>query len=637
MLRGIHQATANWLGKIIMIIVLGTLVVSFAIWGIGDIFRGFGSTELAKIGGVEIGTEQFRQTYLDRLQQFSRQIGRTVSMDQARGIGFDQQVLGEMIAQSALDERARQLGLGISNEDVAQHIMTDPGFQGAAGTFDRSLFQSLIRQAGYSEASFVAEQRQQMLRQQLLKTIAGNPVVPKTEMEAVYRHGNEERTVDYVVLGRAQAGTIPDPSSEALAKYFDERKALFQAPEYRKLTLVTVSPDEVAKSITVSDTDAKRTFEQHTARYNTPERRHLEQIVFPNAQDAQAAADRIAKGLSFEALAKERGLQAKDVDLGTVAKSAIVDQDIANAAFSLKEGAVSAPIKGRFGTALVHVVKIEPEQKKTYEQVADQIKHDLALERARAQMSDLRNKLEDNRAAGDTLAEAAQKLGLKTVTIEAIDRSGNGADGKPVSGLQNAPGLVPAAFASDVGVDNDPLALQGGGAIWYDVAGITPSHERKLDEVKNEVEIQWRNDEIAKRLQAKADAMVTKLKSGAALKDVAAADGLNPAQAADLKRGDANETFSAQAIDAIFHTGKDQAGSAQGRQPTQRIVFRVADVKVPKLDMNSQDAKRIETALRSSKSNELLGQYVTQLESELGVTINQALLNQVTGGETTAN
>src|SRR5215208_6960440 len=111
MLRGIRTASANWLGKTIMALVMGLLIISFAVWGIGDVFRGFGQASLARIGSTEISTERFRQIYNERLQQLGRQIGRPISPDQARALGFDQQVLGQLIAEHALDERARQLRL----------------------------------------------------------------------------------------------------------------------------------------------------------------------------------------------------------------------------------------------------------------------------------------------------------------------------------------------------------------------------------------------------------------------------------------------------------------------------------------------------------------------------------------------
>src|SRR3954471_6998105 len=111
MLRGIHKASSGWVGKSIMAVVMGLLVVSFAIWGIGDIFRGFGRSSLAQIGKTEIGVEQFRNYYNDKISQFGRRIGRPITPDQARGLGLDRQILGELVAETALDEKARQLKL----------------------------------------------------------------------------------------------------------------------------------------------------------------------------------------------------------------------------------------------------------------------------------------------------------------------------------------------------------------------------------------------------------------------------------------------------------------------------------------------------------------------------------------------
>ena len=633
MLRGIKNASTGRIGKAIMTVVLSALALSFAIWGIGDIFRGFGRSALAKVGSTEIGVEQFRTLYNDRLQQLGREVGRPVTMDQARAFGFDRQVLGQVIAETALDERAKQMGLNISDADVANAIMSDPVFRGVNG-FDRARFEAIIRQAGFSEPRYVAEHRRQMLRRQIVNTIAGDVTVPKAAVEASYRYNNEERAIEYVVLDRSQAGAVPPPTPAELAKYFEERKGQFRAPEYRKVALVVVTPAELAKWETVDDATARRIFEERKARYSTPELRHVQQIVFPNPEEAQAAATKIAQGTAFEALAQERGLKEADIDLGTVPKSGMIDQAVANAAFALKEGEVSAPIQGRFGTALVRVLKIEPGTTRSYEQVADEIKRDVALEQAKAQVSGLRDKLEDARAGGESLAEAAEKLKLAVRTIEAIDRSARTPEGVPVMDLPKGAELVPAIFATDVGVENDPLQHENG-FIWFDVVGITPARDRTLDEVKTEIEIRYSNDEIAKRLTAKADAMLEKLKAGVSLKDVAAEDKLNVETATGIKRGDATENLSAPTINAVFRTPKSAASSAEGVQATQRLVFRVNDVKVPELDMNSQDAKRITEALRKSLADELLAGYAERLERDVGVSINASALNQVTGGGST--
>src|SRR5262245_52365217 len=126
MLRGIRTASANWLGRAIMGVVLGLIAISFAIWGIGDIFRGFGRSSLARIGGTEISVEQFRQLYSERLQQFGRQLGRPITLDQARNMGLDQQLVGQLIGEATLDERAKALRLGISDAEMARRITTNP-------------------------------------------------------------------------------------------------------------------------------------------------------------------------------------------------------------------------------------------------------------------------------------------------------------------------------------------------------------------------------------------------------------------------------------------------------------------------------------------------------------------------------
>ena len=181
-----------------------------------------------------------------------------------------------------------------------------------------------------------------------------------------------------MALGPAQAGDIAQPTEEELSKYFDERKILFRAPEYRKIGRVTRRRRNWRRWMEVSDDDVKQVFDSDRSRYITPERRHIEQMVFPTMAEAQAASERLKSGTTFAALAAERGLKEQDIDLGTVTKSTIVDPAVADAAFSLKEGEVSAPVQGRFGAVIVTVTKIVPEEAKTLADVAPQIRNEIA-------------------------------------------------------------------------------------------------------------------------------------------------------------------------------------------------------------------------------------------------------------------
>src|SRR5216683_8307434 len=172
MLRGMRKASSNWLGKVVMAVVMGVLIISFGVWGIADIFRGFGQSTLAKIGHTEISAEQFRQIYNDKLQQLGRQFGRPLSMDQARAFGLDRQVLQQTIAEAALDEEARRMGLGQSDAEIMRMIYSDPNFKGLGGTFEPARFQSTIRQFGFTEPRYIADQRRVSLRRQIAGTIS---------------------------------------------------------------------------------------------------------------------------------------------------------------------------------------------------------------------------------------------------------------------------------------------------------------------------------------------------------------------------------------------------------------------------------------------------------------------------------
>ena len=417
-----------------------------------------------------------------------------------------------------------------------------------------------------------------------------------------------------------------------LAKYYEDRKILFRAPEYRKLVIVALIPSEQAHWIEISDADLKKAYEERRSRYSTPERRHIQQIVFPNAEEARVAADRIAaKGATFAEIAKERGLTDKDIDLGTLAKAAVIDRAVADAAFALKEGEVSAPVAGRFGTALVQVLKIEPEHARSYEEVAAELKKELAAARAKADILSIYDKIEDARSEGKPLAEAAANLRLASRTIEAIDRSGRDPSGASVTGLPDAQRLLTTVFTTEMGIDRDPLQVEGG-YVWFEIAGITPSRERPLDEVKEQVEARWREQEIATRLKTKAAEILDKLKAGSSLADVAAAGGLKVATLTGIKRGEPPAPLSAATVDVIFRTAKGAFASAEAAQPAEQMVFRVTDIVVPHLDAASEDAKQAQDTLNRSLSQDVLSEYLSRLETETGVTINQSALNQVVGG-----
>jgi peptidyl-prolyl cis-trans isomerase D len=630
MLRSVRKASETWLGRIVMGVVMTLLAGVFAIWGINDIFHGYGSTAVAKVGGTEIPAQLFSQTYNEQLQELSRRAGRNITSEQAMALGLDRQVLSRLVAEAGLDQLAQRMRLGIPTAEIARQVMSDPHFQTPDGKFEHALFQNFLQNAGFSEQRYFQELQRSIPRRQITDSISGGIAVPQAFAKAINEFQNQQRGIQYLELGPAQAGDIAKPTDDTLKKYFEERKILFRAPEFRRIVSVALTPQDLAPTIQVSDADVKKYYDENISQYTTPERRHVQQIVFPTVAEAQAASVRIKGGMSFAALAAERGLKANDFDLGSVPKTGIVDPAVADAAFSLKSGEVSAPVQGRFGTVLVTVAGIEPGGTKPLSVMAPFIRSDIALQRAKSAVADVHDKVEDARAGGATLQEAAAKLKLHAVAVDA-DRSGRDPAGKPIACLPAAAEVISNAFNNDVGVDTYPIET-GGGYVWYEVEGITPARDRTLAEVKSDVEQHWREDQISQRLKAKAADLVEKAKKGQAFDKLAAGAGVKVQTASGLKRGEAPPGVPGKVVEAAFHTAKGAFGSSDGERPTQWLVFQVTDVKTPAFDPNSDEGKKISGLLQASLRDDVFSQYVAWLEDYLGTTVNQSMLAQAVGG-----
>jgi peptidyl-prolyl cis-trans isomerase D len=609
-------------------------VIAFAAWGIGDIFRGYARSYVAVVGSSSITPDQFRQLYQNKLNELSLRLQRPIPPDQARAFGLDRQVLGQWVQDAVLDQLARDMRLGIADDDLKRIITDDPSFHGPGGRFDPDRFRAILQRIGQSEQSYVAETRRETLRRQITGTLGADIKVPNAEAEAINRFQNEQRDAEYVVLTRALAGDIPPPTPDVLAKYFEQRKVLFRAPEYRKATVLALTPDAIAATIEIAPAEVKEFYDKNIARFSVAEKRQLQQIIFQDKDEAHKAADRLAGGLSFDDLAKERKLGDKDVDLGLLAENQIADQKVAKAAFALPAGQASGAIDGAFGSTIVRVTKIEPGSTKPFAELEAEIKKGLAAERAKEQVRKLRDKVDEEVGGGAHLDEIAKKLNIPFRAIEAVDRSGRGPDGKPVD-LPKGVDVLDGIFSTEVGLDNDALQTQDGGTVWYELAAVTPSRDRTLDEVKGEVEARWHDDETMARLTAKAQEISDKInKEGAKLADLAAADKLTVEHTKWLKRNDAPAALPVNAMTVLFNARKGSAVSAEAKDTIERIVMVITDVTVPTFDPASPDAKKLADQLRDLLVNDLYAQFMQRVETDLAVTYDNAALAQALGAKT---
>jgi peptidyl-prolyl cis-trans isomerase D len=631
MLGSIRNATQGVVGKAIMTVVMGLIIVSFVIWGVGDMLRGFTASTVASVGGAKISAQEYRITYQRTIQQYQRRLRRPLTNEEAREIGLDRAVLQRLLSETAVDEEARRLGLDISEDALRDLITSNPNFRSKSGAFDPALFAGALRDMDMNERGFVSELRQQSLRQFIVAALSTGIVAPKAEVKAEADYEGQTRSVDYLLLPASAAGEILAPSEDSLKAFYNDRKSSYRAPEFRAMNVLSLEPETIANPAEVSDADAEAAYTKLAGkdpRFGSPEKRDLQQIVFPSEADAEAAESKLRAGASFDDIAKERGLKTEDAELGETTKDAMVDKAEADAVFALSQGGVSGVLKSQFGPVIVRVKSITPSTVKPFAEVEEEVKRLVSASRAGDKIQALHDKIEDLRVSGKSLIEAAKDVGLTAQSIAAIDARGDDPKGAPVN-LPDKPELLRAAFASDVGVDEAPLNTKDGGFGWFMIIKIDPAHELTFEEAKPEVEKEWRQEEVDKALAGKADDLVKQLSAGASVAEVAKGVGGQAKSAVDIHR-DEQTSLPQAAVAAIFRQRADGAGSAAS--PEGRIVFKITADRTPPVDLTDSRVKAITSQLDNSTRESLFDQYVAALRRSFGVVINQGVLQSAEGG-----
>ena len=625
MLSALRNAAGTWVAKLLLVL----LVLSFAVWGIsGQIATGFGGNSVVTAGGTTVSPIEYRLAYDRQLAVMSQQLGTRLTREQAKALGIEEQVLGQLVAGAVLDEQARELGLGLSQDKLAQLTMSDPAFQGPNGQFDRQQFEYVLRQIGMRPEDYLANRGQVAIRQQIVEAVSDGLKAPDTFLRAVALYRGEDRTADYIVLSKSLVEPIEEPSDAALSTYFDENKQTYAAPEYRKIAYVTLVPEKIADESAITDAQVKEDYDKNISRFTTPETRTIEQIVFPSEEAAQTALDSIKAGATFDSIVTAQGKTSADTLLGTFAKDKVADPAVAEAAFALQANEVSPVVNGAFGPVLVRVTEITPAVVKSLAEATPEIRKDLALAEANRILLDVHDNYEDSRAAGESLREAAAKLGLEVATIEAIDRAGQRPDGSVVNDLPQSRELLEAAFEAEAGLENPPVNVGSTGYVFYEVEEITPARDRTLDEVKAKVAADWKAAEAEKRLAAKAAEIEKRLKDGATLDALATELGIEKQTKRGLKRESDDGDFGRAGVASIF--GVPEGGSGVVPAPTgdAQIVFEVTEVFEPAGADASAVPEDAQTSFATGMADDLLDQLVAKLQGEYGATVNRSAIEQ---------
>ena len=622
-------------------LLLGLLVLAFGVWGISGIagsafdsalsLTGWGPKDLAQVGSTTINGDEFTKNLQRAVKKLAQQAGQPLTLDDAKKLGVDKQVLDSMVSQAAVNATVSNLQLSVSQQVILNEVSGEKTFQNASGKFDPVAFRRVLESNNMNEAQYFSMQALVHSESAVLNTASGQVVMPKALALALGQFQGETRDVKYFDLQASEADIVR-PTDADLDVLYKKSPATYTAPEYRTAAVMRADAASLAASQVISDEELKAGYDKHKDAYFSPERRTIIQLPFASVEAAQKAKDRIAGGEDIMKIATELGLKDSDVTLADKVKGDFLDAKIAAAAFALSEGQVSDPVQGGLATALLKAVKVQAEKQPTLDEIKDKLKAQLQFDKAKTQLQQIYNDVEDARAQqNQKFEDIAKKLGLNLTLVPPISVSGQNQDGKDLGDVV-LPEALKAIFASDVGVENDAIG-SAEGYVWYDVRSIIPSALKPLDQVKDQVTKDAVNERITAAALDKAKKAVDALKGGKMIDALAGELATATKTVAAIKRQQQTPEFDGPTLAAAFAVGDRGFAFAPGGDGKSARVMQVTKVTEPAVMATSLELDQLKQNAKSGLGADMQAGLVAALKKSAGVKINEALWKQNTGGE----
>lgn len=629
MLEALRRGATGWLAKLL----LGLLVVSFAVWGVADVFRGYSSSAVGTVGNRKVSEEDYKRALNNRLQLIEMQRGMRLTTEQARTFGITNDVLMGLMREHLLDTHVEALGLGLSDAAVVDLVRRDPQFKGIDGNFNRAAFDVALRRNGLSEQQYVNGRRSGELREMLGDALQSGIVVSPAMIDILHKHYEEQRTLAYVTLTPDKVDKPAEPTAAKIKEFYDQTKKQHVVPELRAARVLLLTVDTAKKKFTVTDEEIQAEYERTKESLSTPERRHILQLSFASKAEAEAALPKLAAAKSFEEGAQALGWkppkdgQAAEYDLGLLAAKEIIDPKISAAAFALPKDTTSGVVEGTLTVAILRVSEIQPGKVPTLDELKEKISDQLLTAKVRPQIGALHDKVDDERAARQSLKAIADKTGLPLIEIAAMDHTGKAPDGKPVLENAEAQAITRAIFEGAVGIERDAVELANGGYAWIDLVSVTPARPKTLEEVSDNLKTVLVENDIRRLLQEKARQLVERVHKGEAFETIASELGLTVQTTKPFKRTDTVEGLAPGAIQQAFALAKGAAGSAPAPDARSRMVIQLLDIK-PAGIPTPQEVEKLREGLVRHVQNDVVEGYLGGLQERVGVSINQAAFNR---------
>jgi peptidyl-prolyl cis-trans isomerase D len=591
---------------------------------------GAGSGAIATVGGHDITPAQFQQEFQIGWRRVVERFPDPSQIPPDMRHSVAQQTLDKLVTQQALADEVKRLALTVPDSAVRQSVFATQGFQGPDGSFSRPIFLQLLQNNGLTEASYLDLVRQDLAQNQLLGAVQASVVPSGLLTNLVFTYMNEKRQADTVLLPFAGQAPPTDPGDTVLRRFYDNNAPRYTAPEYRHIKAVVLSPDTIARGLSLSDADMKAWFAQHQAEFKAPEKRSLQVVTTSTADLAKTLAAEWTGGASWEAIqaaAKAAGASAASLDDTT--RSGVPSPELAKAAFAAALDSVTGPIQEPLGFQLVRVTKIDPARNPGFADLTETIRQRLGAEKA-ADLIDARaQKFQDVFAGGAKIDEIPSDLGAAGAE-GTLDAQGNTLDGTPAplpakGDLRQQ--IIAAAFKTNPGDAIQPT--EGPQHAWYAVAvdSVTKPALKPFDTVRGQVLADWQHDQIRHTQETAAAKLLTLVKSGQSLTSAAWGSGLTVSQIPPLERNRPQDGIPAELIQTIFTLRVGQATMVE-----TNAGFMVASLaKIIKPDPKT-DAGGLEQAtkgLTSALRDDVFLSYAQALRTAAKPTVNAQALERL--------
>ncbi|MFQ2467237.1 peptidylprolyl isomerase [Aeromonas caviae] len=510
-------------GKVAKVI-LGLIILSFALAGVGSYLNGPARTAPATVNGNDISAPALENAYRNERARMESQMGEAFNQLAANPDymkQFRRGVLDRLIDQALIDDKARSLGLRVSDEQIKQAIVAMPEFA-ENGKFSNDRYLQLIRRAGMTPEMFRDSLRQDMVRQQLMGAVLGSEFALKGEAEQLDRLYNQTRDLRLIRLAASAYVDGIEVSDAEVEQFYKANSARFMNDETVKVDYLLLDAANLGKNIKVTEQDAQDYYDQHQDLFQRPERRQVAHILIPFGKDEKAAEQKaeavLAKakaGDDFAALAKADSSDTFSAKKGGELdwfEKGVMDPAFEKAAFALdKAGDLSAVVKSPFGFHIIKLLGVEPAKTKPFVDVMSDTIARLQSEKAKEQFFAEQQKMADSSFENpDSLDLTAEAMGLQ------VQSTGYFSQADAPAPL-NDPKVLSVAFSEQLRDDNtnsDVIELADGKALVLHIMGHQPKAAKPLAEVKEQVITAIKHDKASEVARGKAQGLLDKLKAG---------------------------------------------------------------------------------------------------------------------------